>query len=352
MSHEKQAGSAPSEDLGDFRSDTVTRPTFDMRMAMSQAKVGDDVLGHDPTTQALENMAAELLGKEAALFMPSGTMCNLVAIQTHTRPGDEVILEEWAHTARFEGGGAGSLAHVQVRTVGSNRGLMDVDTVTGWITSGSEHTPKTALVCVEQTHNFHGGVIVPPAGIAALCDACHERDVPVHMDGARLWNACSALGATPAELAATCDSVSVCLSKGLGAPVGSILAGTQAFIEAARWNRKRLGGGMRQSGILAAGALVALRDHPERLEADHARCAHIATELDALDGFSVDRTAVQTNILFVRSHSVEADRIVEAAAEQGILLYATGPMQIRIVTHYDVHDRHAERLLDVFRRLN
>jgi threonine aldolase len=336
-------------DIGDFRSDTVTRPTFDMRLAMSQARVDDDVLGHDPTTEQLERETAILLGKDAALFMPSGTMCNLVALQTHCRPGDEVILEEWAHTARFEGGGAGRLAHVQVRTLRSDRGLMDAEEVTRWIDPGSEHTPRTALVSLEQTHNFHGGAVVPADGLAAVAAACRERGVPVHLDGARLWNAAAATGLSAAELAAPADTVSVCFSKGLGAPVGSCLAGPLEFVKAARFHRKRLGGGMRQSGILAAGALVALRTKRERLVEDHARCRRIAEELDSLAGFSVDLGSVQTNIVFVRSENVDAERIVKAAAEHELSLFATGPRRIRIVTHYDVLDRHVERLLQVFR---
>jgi threonine aldolase len=337
-------------DIGDFRSDTVTRPTFDMRLAMSRAEVGDDVLGHDPTTLELERTGAAILGKEAALFMPSGTMCNLVALQTHCRPGDEVIVEEWSHTARFEGGGAGMLAHVQVRTLRSDFGLMDAGEVAGWIDPGSEHTPRTALVCVEQTHNFHGGVAVSPEGLDGIAAVAHERGVAVHMDGARLWNAEAALGRPAGELCAAMDTVSVCLSKGLGAPVGSLLAGPADFIERARFNRKRLGGGMRQSGILAAAGLNALATARERLAEDHARCERIATELESLDAFSVKRTPGQTNIVFVRCPGIDAGSIVTAAAEEQVLLYATGEHEIRLVTHRDVTDRHVDRLLEVLAR--
>ena len=337
--------------VADFRSDTVTRPTPSMRRAMAEADVDDDVLGHDPTTLALEQEAAGLLGKESAIFLPSGVMANLVAVTTHCRPADEVILEEWSHTSRFESGGIGSLAHVMTRTLRSDRGLMDADEIARWISPGNEHTPRTGLVCVEETHNFHGGAVVPLAGLRRIHDVCAERGVPVHMDGARLWNAVAASGIDAADYAACAETVSFCLSKGLCAPVGSILAGPAEFIARARFARKRVGGGMRQSGILAAAGLLALRELRHRLGEDHVRARAIAERLASLPGFGVDLAAVQTNIVFVRLETLEPARVVEAASKEGILLYATGPKQIRFVTHHDVDDADVARLLAFLERL-
>ncbi len=335
----------------DFRSDTVTRPTPAMRRAMAEAEVDDDVLGHDPTTVTLEFEAAKLLGKEAALFVPSGVMANLVALMTHCRPADEVILEEWSHTSRFESGGAAAVAHVLTRTLRSKRGLMDAGEIAGWISPGSEHTPRTGLVVVEQTHNFHGGAVVPLDGLRRIHDVAHARGVSVHMDGARLWNAVAASGISAADYAACAETVSFCLSKGLCAPVGSLLCGSLKFIQMARFHRKRLGGGMRQSGVLAAAGLVALREMRQRLAEDHVRARRIAERLATLPGFGVDLEAVQTNIVFVRLEKLDPARVVEEAAMERILLYATGPQQIRFVTHHDVDDDDVTRLLAFLERL-
>jgi len=316
---------------------------------MAEAEVDDDVLGHDPTTLALEEESARLLGKESALFMPSGVMCNLVAVSTHCRPGEEVILEEWAHTSRFESGGIGALAHVLVRTLRSKRGAMDPDEVARWISPGSEHTPRTALVCMEQTHNFHGGAVVPLPNLHAVSSVARTRGVAVHLDGARLWNAVAATGIGAADYAACADTVSFCLSKSLGAPVGSILCGPTEFLSRARFVRKRLGGGMRQSGVLAAAGLVALREMRSRLPEDQKRARRIAEGLAALPGWRVDLEAVETNIVFADT-PVEAAGIVEAAAAAGIRLYATGARQIRLVTHFDVTDDDVSRLLELLGR--
>jgi len=340
-----------SHAIADFRSDTVTRPTPAMRKAMAEAEVDDDVLGHDPTTIALEIEAARLLGKEAAIFTPSGVMANLVAVMTHCRSADEVILEEWAHTSRFESGGAAALAHVQLRTLKSNRGLMDADEIARWISPGNHHTPRTGLVIVEQTHNFHGGVVLPLDGLRRIHETAKSRGVAVHMDGARLWNAVAAGGVSAADYAACADTVSFCLSKGLCAPVGSLLCGTSSFIESARFHRKRVGGGMRQSGVLAAAGLIALREMRDRLKDDHARARRIAEKLAATPGFAVDLAAVQTNIVFVRLQKLSPAQVVEEAAFEKIRLYATGPDQIRFVTHHDVDDDDVSRLLDFLARI-
>ena len=335
----------------DFRSDTVTRPTSTMLTAMAEAEVGDDVLGHDPTTQALEEDAARLLGKDAALFMPSGTMCNLVALLTHTSPGDQILTEEWSHTACFEGGGAGVFAGVLTRTLGSTRGLMDAADVDRWMLPRSEHTPGTSLVCVEQTHNFHGGVVMPLDGLRAIRDVAHAKGARVHMDGARMFNAVAATqDSTAADHAACADTVSFCLSKGLCAPVGSLLCGDVEFIAQARFHRKRLGGGMRQSGVIAAAGRVALREMCARLVDDHALARHLATGIAAIDGYSVDPTLVDTNILFVETGDLVAAEVVAFAAAEDVLLYATGVHQIRFVTHHDVTDAHVDRLLGILER--
>ena len=333
----------------DFRSDTVTRPTPAMRKAMAEATVDDDVLGHDPTTLTLEQEGARLLGKESALFMPSGVMANLVAVATHTRPGDEVITEEWAHTSRFETGGAAAVAGVLLRTLPSKRGLMDADQVARWISSGNEHTPRTALVCVEQTHNFHGGAVVPLDGLRAVSEAARSRGVAVHMDGARLWNAVAASGIDGATYGALADTVSFCLSKGLGAPVGSLLCGPAEFLARARFWRKRLGGGMRQSGILAAAGLVALREMRSRLTQDHARARRVAEAVATTAPYVTDVSAAETNIVFFGTGRIDAARIVAEAAARGILLYAVGPHRMRIVTHYDVDDACVDRLIELLR---
>ncbi len=340
-----------SHAIADFRSDTVTRPTPAMRKAMAEAEVDDDVLGNDPTTLALEREAARLLGKESAIFTPSGVMANLVAVMTHCRPADEVILEEWAHTSRFESGGAAALAHVQLRTLKSNRGLMDADEIARWISPGNHHTPRTGLVIVEQTHNFHGGVVLPLDGLRRIHETAKSRGVAVHMDGARFWNAVAAGGVAATDYAACADTVSFCLSKGLCAPVGSLLCGPAKFIEDAKFARKRVGGGMRQSGVLAAAGLIALREMRDRLKDDHARARRIAEKLAATPGFVVDLAAVQTNIVFVRLEKLDPARVVDAAAKENIRLYATGKDQIRFVTHHDVDDDDVSRLLDFLARI-
>lgn len=337
-------------EVADFRSDTVTRPTAEMREAIASAEVGDDVLGHDPTTLALEEEGARILGKEAALYMPSGSMCNLVAMLTHTRPGQELVLEEWAHMCRFEAGSAGAIAHLIVRTVPSDGGVLDTDRVAGWLSAGSEHTPPTGLVAVENTHNFHGGVVQPMEALRSLRRVCDDADVPLHMDGARVWNAAAATGTDVATIVGFADTVSVCLSKGLCAPVGSLLAGSRDFIQTARFHRKRVGGGMRQSGILAAAGLVSLRSMRERLTEDHARAARIASVLAETPGFAVPSGAPDTNIVFVELERALAADVVAFAADHDVLLYATGERQIRLVTHHDVDDDAVDRLLDVLAR--
>lgn len=331
----------------DFRSDTVTRPTEAMRRAMAEAVVGDDVLGDDPTIMELEREVAALLGLEAGLFVPSGSMGNLIAVTCHTRPGEEVILEEWAHTVNFEAGGVGRFSGAVTRTLTSERGRLDPALVAQWIHPGNLHKPRTALVVVENTHNFHGGTITPPDLMAELRRVTAAAGVMLHIDGARLWNACAALGVEPRVYGTLCDSVSVCLSKGLSAPVGSVLCGSRAFVERGRAVRKTLGGGMRQSGVLAAAGLVAVRTMRDRLREDHVRARRVAEGLAALPAFDLDPAGVETNILFARwKGSGTAADAAAALKERGVLCMATGPMTLRLLTHADIDDQDCDRLLE------
>jgi threonine aldolase len=339
-------------DPSDFRSDTVTRPTPEMRRAMADAPVGDDVLGDDPTILRLEAAFAKLMGKEAALFVPSGSMGNLIAITVHARPGEVVLMEEWGHSLNFEAGGASRFAGVMVRTLASEDGIFDPEVVGKWCFAGSMHTPRTALLVVENTHNFHGGRITPVARMKALREVTAAKNVRLHVDGARLWNACAASGTAPAEFAAQADSVSACLSKGLAAPVGSVLAGTKEFIAEGRRVRKTLGGGMRQAGILAAAGLVALEKMRDRLVEDHRRARRLAEGLARIPSFEIDPARVETNILFVRwKGEGPVQGVVERLKERGVLAMAPDPTRLRLLTHNDVDDQDVDRLLDAAKGL-
>jgi threonine aldolase len=333
-------------DPSDFRSDTVTRPTPEMRRAMAEAPVGDDVLGDDPTVIRLEEAFARLVGKEAAVFVPSGSMGNLVAISVHARPGESVLMEEWGHSFNFEAGGPARFAGVMIRTLPSDRGLLDPGTVRDWCQAGSVHTPRTALLVVENTHNIHGGRVTPLDRLRALREATAERGVRLHVDGARLWNACAASGVEPAAFAAHADSVTACLSKGLCAPVGSVLAGTGEFVLEARRVRKCLGGGMRQAGVLAAAGLVALERMRDRLPEDHRRARRIAEGLAALPKWGVDPSHCETNIVFARWKGAGTARDAVAALKgKGVLCMTTDGARVRFLTHHDVDDGDADRLL-------
>jgi threonine aldolase len=319
----------------DLRSDTVTRPSPAMREAMARAEVGDDVFGDDPTIHALEAEVAALVGKEAALFVPSGTMSNQIAIALHTRPGDEVIVGEGAHVVFYESGAGAALSGVQFAVAGAG-GLFDADAMEARIHPDDFHAPRTSLVCVENTHNRAGGRVFPQADAIAIADRARKRGLAVHLDGARIWNASVATGLSPAELAAPFDTASVCFSKGLGAPVGSALCMPRALVPMARRFRKRFGGAMRQSGILAAGALYALRHNRERMKDDHENARQLAERIARAPGASVELSRVETNIVNV---DLEAPRtgaaVVAAAKELGLLVNASGPRRIRVVTHLD-----------------
>jgi len=318
--------------LYDLRSDTLTKPSPAMRAAMAEADVGDDAYGEDPTVRRLEAQVAQLLGKESALFVPSGTMANQIALLVHTRRGDEVVVGEGTHCMNFEGGAAAAWSGVQFAVVGRG-GLFSTEQMLGAIKPQNESLPQAALVVVENTHNLSGGRVFPKSECDRLAEAARARGLALHMDGARLWNAAVATGMTPAVLAAPFDTVSVCFSKGLGAPVGSAFVGSHERVRAARRFRKMLGGAMRQSGILAAAALYALEHNRERLAEDHDAAHGFAARLSGIFGLEV--APVETNIVMLKVDGADAGEIAQRAAERGVLVHALGPL-LRAVTHLDI----------------
>lgn len=335
----------------DLRSDTVTRPTPEMYEAMVKAPLGDDVLGDDPTVKELERVAAERMGMEAAVFVPSGSMGNQVAIAAHTRPGESVIFEEEAHVLFYEAGAPGAIAGIVPRTVPSANGVMDPDEVEARMLVGTLHTPGTSLICIENTHNRKGGAVVPVENFRRYREIADRYGARVHLDGARIFNAAIALGVDAREFTRHVDSVSFCLSKGLGSPVGSVLCGSEEFIARARLWRKRLGGGMRQAGILAACGLVSLARHVDRLADDHRRARRLAEGLRDVPGLAVDVEAVVTNILIVRTATPAAEW-VSRLREAGVLALPFGTNRIRLVTHYDVDDAGIERAITAFHEVS
>jgi threonine aldolase len=340
-------------DIVDLRSDTLTLPTPEMREVMARADVGDDVWGEDPTIQRLEAMAAERLGKQAGLFVTSGTQGNLVSVVAHTRSGQEVVLDLDSHIYNYEVAGAATIGHVQMRPVQTERGFVTPEQVRAAIRPSNIHLPETGLVCIENTHNRHGGTCCTPEEIAAVAAAAHEARVPVHLDGARLFNAVVALERPAADFARPVDSVTFCLSKGLGAPVGSVICGSAEFIQRARRVRKMLGGGMRQAGIIAAAGIVALERMVDRLAEDHANARRLAEGLATLPGIRVDLATVQTNIVILRVDRGPAatEDLVRGCAARKVKVHAMGPSAIRCVTHKDVDADDITRALDAFREL-
>ena len=333
----------------DYRSDTVTLPPPGMREAMAAAELGDDVFGDDPTVRALETRSAALFGKAAALFVPSGTMGNLLATMTHTRPGDELICGRAMHTFTSEGGGAARLAGVSTRTVAQSEAGLDPAEIRAAIRPDDAHCPRTSLVWLEQPHN---GWTMPSENVEAIAALARERGLAVHMDGARIFNASVALGRPVAELARDADSVMFCISKGLAAPVGSVLVGGADFIRRAHRNRKVAGGGMRQVGVLASAGLFALDHMVARLADDHTNAAVLAEGLRRL-GWRVDRERVDMNIFFATLPDVvPADGLVERLQRRGVLIYhQPGARTIRFVTHYGIEAADIDRTLGVFASL-
>ncbi|MGD0303750.1 MAG: GntG family PLP-dependent aldolase [Candidatus Acidiferrales bacterium] len=344
-------------DVIDLRSDTVTRPTPEMREAMARAEVGDDVYGEDPTVNRLQERAAEIFGREAALFVPTGCMGNLLAIRGWTRPTNEVICEERAHVNLYELASMCAIAGVTPRPISASKGFLTWALIEAQIREKIYYDSQTALVTVENTHNMHGGTVYPLATMEDVCDKAHEAGLRVHLDGARIFNASVASGKSVAQLTKKFDSIMFCLSKGLGAPVGSMLLGSNEFIAEARIGRKMLGGGMRQAGVLAAAGLIALEQSPKRLHIDHENAKHLAKGLEPIAGIAIDAGAVETNIVIfdVSSTGRTAVDICMLLEKKGVLAGTTGKYTVRFVTHCDVNRTHIDVAVastkDVFQRL-
>lgn len=334
----------------DLRSDTVTKPTPAMRRAIAEAEVGDDVFGDDPTVHRLEARVAGILGKEAALFVPSGTMANQLAVRVHTQPGDEILVEAQAHLYYYEAGAPAALSGVMCRCLPGQRGIFSAADIEAALRPADAHFPPTRLVCVENTHNRGGGKVWPLDRLREVAACARRHGLALHLDGARLWNASVASGVPERDYAALFDTVSVCFSKGLGAPAGSALAGPRALIERARRFRKMFGGGMRQAGILAAGALFALEHHRARLAEDHAHARRLAEGLAELPGAAIDLADVETNLVYFRVTRQPAAEVVAALAAAGVWVLASGPDTVRAVAHLGVSADQIEAAMAEFRR--
>jgi threonine aldolase len=334
--------------LVDLRSDTLTMPTEGMQRAMSSAQLGDDVFGEDPTINRLQRVSAELLGKEDALFVASGTMGNLLGVLSLARSGEEVVADADSHVFLYEGAGAATLGGIQIRQVQTEAGVMRPEQLARAIRPRDDaHQPFTAAVCVENTHNLHGGVVWPLAELRAVGQTARRSGLALHMDGARLFNAALALGVSPATIASEADTVTFCLSKGLGAPVGSVLCGPAEVIDRARRWRKMVGGGWREAGMLAAAGLWALENSVERLVEDHVNARTLAEGLAEMDGLSVDLDRVQTNIVYFRPTAMAAADFVERCREGGLLGSANSDGRVRFVTHLGVDAADVQYALEV-----
>ena len=339
--------------IADFRSDTVTQPSQAMREAMAKAVVGDDVLDGDPSVQRLQELAADWLGMDGALFVPSGTMANQIAMGSWTRPGDEIIVQRFAHVTTFEAGATGALHGLQTMTVGDLSGSMEPQDVAESVRPINIHCAKTALICMEQTHNMAGGRISPMSRVEGIAAVARENGIPMHLDGARLANAVVATGVSARDWCQHFDSVSLCFSKGLGAPVGSVIAGSEAFLERARVMRKRLGGWMRQAGHLAEAARLALENNVERLVEDHELARYLAEALGSITGLDVDVQAVDSNIVMVNLGAglPDAAGAIAFLETQGVKVSTMGVRRLRLVTHMDVGRADGERLLKAMTQL-
>ena len=338
----------------DLRSDTVTQPTAGMRRAMAEAEVGDDVFGEDPTVRRLEEVAAEAVGKEASLFVPSGTMGNQIALHVHGRPGFEVLCGASSHVVLYEMGAMAVLSGLQPKLLSDSGGVLDPAAVEGAVVVPGGYATPTGMLALESSHNMAGGTVQAPAALEEVAVVARKFGLPVHLDGARIFNAAEALGVAAPKIAAVADSVMFCLSKGLGAPVGSMLCGSAAFVEEARRVRKMLGGGMRQAGVLAAAGLIALQEGPRHLPQDHLHARRLAEVLAAVPGVTTDPAAVATNIVLARVE--DAAGFVERLCRRGVLAIAidASPIQagtVRFVTHRDVSPEQVERAVGVFRSL-
>lgn len=340
-------------DVIDLRSDTVTQPSEAMREAMARAPVGDDVFGEDPTVNALQDKIKELTGKEAALFVPSGTQANQISLNAHTQPGDEVICEYQSHIFNYEAGSPAMLSGVQLHPIKGEYGVIPKEEVEAAIRPKDHHFPQTRLIALENTHNRWGGTVYPLTEIEEISRLAATHHLKMHLDGARLWNAAVATGLIIKAYARYFDSVSLCFSKGLGAPVGSVIAGHAEFIERAHYYRKAYGGGMRQAGILAAAALFAIENNFNRLQEDHRRARLLAEAANSIDGFVVDLISVQTNIVIMDT-SLSGNSAVlfcEQLKERGIKMLAISPTRIRAVTHLHITDNDIDRTIDTMKKI-
>lgn len=337
----------------DLRSDTVTRPGDAMREAMYRAEVGDDVFGEDPTIRRLEERVAELLGKEAALFVPSGTMSNQIAISILTEEGDEVYCEAGSHIFNYEGGAPAFISRVQLHPIRGVRGVFKREQVEEVLRPDNSHFARSSLIEIENTANRGGGTVWPLAEIRRLSELAKERNMSVHLDGARLWNAAVASGTPEHQYAQYADTVSVCFSKGLGAPVGSALVASRELIGRGHRLRKKLGGGMRQAGIIAAGALYAVEHNRARLVEDHHRAKRLAQGLNTIPGLDVDVEHVDTNIVLLdlSRRGIDAESFAATVREHGLLVTLAGPQRVRLVTHLDVNDGDIDDAVNIVREL-
>jgi len=342
-------------DRVDLRSDTVTQPTSEMRKIMSSAIVGDDVLGDDSTVNELQEYIARILGKEAALFVPSGTMSNAIAIKSQTKPGDEIVTHKKSHIYLYEGGGYASLAGCSVSLVGGDKGIMSPGDVKSAIrkSEGSQsHYPNCSLICVENTANMGGGSLYPIDVLDSICQIAHDNNCRAHLDGARLFNATVASNIRPDRMVQNFDTISICLSKGLGSPVGSLLVGdSKTIAEAHRW-RKIFGGGMRQSGILAAAGLYALKNNIDRLHEDHSRAFKLAKSVNSMNGFEVDISSVQSNMAYITCQNKSASTVVSELGNLGIDVLSINEDVVRAVTHLHITDEDISRTIDAFKTIS
>ena len=338
----------------DLRSDTVTKPTDDMRKAMARAEVGDDVYGEDPTVNRLQEMAAAMLGKRFALFVPSGTMANQLAIRSHTQPGQEIIVESKSHVVRYEQGAAGALAGVQLHWVTGERGIMTAEQVEAAIRPNDLHSITTALICIENTHNAGGGTIYPLSTIEKIRALAVRHGIPMHLDGARLFNAVAATTLPPAVYAQHFETVSLCLSKGLGAPVGSLLVSNdQQLMDRVRRFRRMYGGAMRQAGILAAAGIYALERHVARLKTDHDHAKKLARLLQQIPAIQITPQHVETNIVMfdIVDEQRSPAELVAALKKHGVLINAVGGQSYRAVTHLHITDKQIDEAVAVFAKI-
>lgn len=336
----------------DLRSDTLTQPTKRMREAIFQATVGDDVYGEDPTINRLEELAAEMLGKESAVFVTSGTQGNQLAVLAYCSPGDEVIVESESHIFFYEGGAISALAGVQPRAVQGIKGEMNPASVKSAIRSEDIHFPDTSLICLENTHNRSGGSVVSTENMSAIYDIAQNAGIPVHIDGARLFNAAVASNKKVTDFTQYCDSVQICLSKGLGSPVGSLLAGNKEIIQKARKWRKRLGGGMRQAGFLAASGIISLTEMVDRLKEDHEKALRLSEAIEEIKGLTlVNRPDTNIVLINIENTNQTNDEFLENLKREGVLAVSFGEGQIRLTTHYDVSFQDIEQAISALKKV-